>query len=182
MKKVLEEKIKRSKAVIIPTCDYSWDFHNIERIKKAIEVVGRYNLPKKCVIAGLGLDTNIALGYDKNHCKENLDFHKVPYDYLMQYTDWMIGLDCFSMNSIENILNVFPEGIKGIYPIVSYPSHLRRFKKIIKDAKKAGKISDDIKVIYIPTRKHPERIFYEILANIKYHIKGKQKYFSKKST
>lgn len=165
------------KAIVIPTCNY---FENPRRARTAIKFVNKYNLPKKCVIAGSGLDTNIALGYEKNPGKEKLDFHKDMYDILMDETDWIVGMDICSLNSIENILEVFPKGVKGKYALVSYPLHLMRFRKIIKDAKKSGKISEDINIKYVSTKQHIKWIPYEILSNIKYHFKGKPKYFGKK--
>jgi hypothetical protein len=167
------------KAIIIPTCDY---FENIARAKTAIEFSKKNNLPKKCVISGLGPDTSIALGCEENLNNHKLNFHKDMYDYLMNKTDWMIGVDINSLNSIENILEAFPEGIKGKYALVSFPLHLIRFKKIIKDAKKAGRISENVEIIYVPTKQHLGWVPYEILANIKYHFKQKQKYFGKDKT
>ena len=163
------------KAIIIPTCN---DFENIERAKAAIKFSKENNLPKRCVISGLGPDTNIALGYDKNPGKDKLDFHKSMYDYLMSETDWMIGADIRSVNSIENILEVFPKGIEGKYALVSYPLHLMRFKKIVKDAKKAGKISDSVEIVYVPTKQHMHWAIHEVLSNVKYCLKGKRKYFN----
>jgi hypothetical protein len=164
------------KAIIIPTCD---DFENIERANTAIEFSKKHNLPKRCIVAGFGPDTNIVLGYDKNPGKEKLDFHEGLYNYLMNETDWMIGTDIRSVNSIENILEVFPKGTEGKYALVSYPLHLMRFKNIIKDAKKAGKISEDIEVVYVPTKQRMHWVVHETLSNIKYCIKGKPKYFGK---
>jgi len=169
----LENKIK---AIIIPSCN---DFEDINRAKTAIEYSEKNNLPKKCVVAGLGPDTNMALGYDKNPGKENFDYHKKLHDYLTNNTDWMVGADCFSLNSVENILNVFPKGIEGKFAIVSYPLHLKRFKKIINDAKKSDKISQDVEIEFVPTKQESKWFFYEFIANLKYHFKGKQKYFSK---
>jgi len=51
----------------------------------------------------MGLDTNIALGYEANPDNRRLDFHESLYNYLMNKTDWMIGTDIRSVNSIENI-------------------------------------------------------------------------------
>lgn len=166
------------KATIIPTCDY---YENPIRARTAIKFVNEHNLPKKCVIAGLGPDTSIALGCEKNSGKEKLNFHRDMYDIIMNETDWMIGVDTHSLNSIENILEVFPNGMKGKYALVSFPLHLMRFKKIIKDAKESGRISKEIEVFYVPTKQHPGWIIYEVLSNIKYHLKGKQKYFGKQN-
>ncbi|MEK6832462.1 MAG: ElyC/SanA/YdcF family protein [Nanoarchaeota archaeon] len=162
------------KAIIIPTCD---DVENIERAKTAIEFSKKHNLPKRCVVAGFGPDMNIAL---ENPGKDKLNYHEGLQNYLIHKTDWMICSDIRSLNSIENILEVFPKGIEGKYALVSYPLHLMRFKRIIKDAKKAGKISEDIEIVYIPTKQHPKWIVHEVLSNIKYHLKGKPKYFRKK--
>jgi hypothetical protein len=167
------------KATIIPTCDY---FENIARAKTAIKCTKQSNIPKRCIIAGAGPDTNIALGHETNPDNHKLDFHRDMYDYLMKETDWMIGVDILSLNSIENILEVFPKGTEGKYELVSYPLHLMRFKKIIKDAKKAGKISENLEIVYRPTKQRLGWIPYEILSNIKYHLRGKQKYFGKSKT
>jgi len=171
------DNLKDIKAVIIPTCD---DTENIIRADKAMEIVNKYNLPRKALISGLGPDTNIALGYEKNPGKEKLDFHKSMYDYLMEKTDWMLGVDIRSVNSIENILESFPEGTTGKYAIVSYPLHLMRFKKILKDAKASGKVSKDIELVYFPTKQRMKWISHEIPSNLKYHLAGKPKYFTKK--
>ena len=173
------KNLENIKAIIIPTCN---NVENIERAKTAIDYVTKYNLPKKGVISGLGPSTTIALGYDKNPGKEKINFHKNLYDYMMNETDWTLGIDHRSLNSIENILEVFPEGMTGTYALVSFPLHLRRFKKIIKDAKKANKISNDIDVVYVPTKQRLRWFPYEILSNLKYHFKGKQKYFGKSNT
>ena len=166
------------KSIMIPTCDY---FENPIRARTAIKFVEENNLPKKCTISGLGPDTNIALGYEENPGKENLIFHKDIYDIMMDETDWMVGVDIRSLNSIENILESFPKGMEGKHALVSYPLHLMRFKKIIKDAKKAGKISENLKIVYVPTKQRLGWIPYEILSNIKYHFIGKKKYFGKKN-
>lgn len=167
------------KAVIIPTCD---DIENPMRAAKAKKIIDKYNLPKKCIISGAGPDTNIALGYDKNVYGKKLDFHKGLYDDLMNKTDWMIGMDIRSVNSIENILETFPHGTEGKYAIVSYPLHLMRFKRIINDAKKAGKISKNLEFVYIPTKQRLKWIPYEILSNLKYSIKGRKKYFGNENS
>lgn len=169
----LEENVK---SVLIPTCN---DFENIERAKTAIKFVEKNNLPKRYTILGRGPDTNIALGYEENPGKEKLNCHIGLYDYMMDETDGMIGIDCVSLNSIENVLQAFPEGMEGKYALVSYPLHLMRFKKIIKDAKKADKISDNVEVIYVSTKQRAKWIVHEVLSNIKYHLKGKRKYFGK---
>ena len=173
MKSNLEEEIK----IIIPSGPGR---ENIKRAKTAIDFSkNNINFQKKGVISGLGPDTNMALGYEKNPGKEKLNFHKELYDYVMENTDWMVGIDTQSLNSIENILNVFPKGIKGKFAIVSYPLHLMRFKKIINDAQKSDKISKDIEVTFVPTKQNPKYIIYETLSNIKYHVYGKKKYFGK---
>lgn len=170
------ENFEDIESTIVPSCD---GIESIERAKTAIDFVNKYNLPKKGVISGLGPDTTIALGYDKNPGKEKLVFHKGLYDYMMNKTDWMIGIDHRSLNSIENILEVFPKGMTGIHALVSYPLQLKRFQKIIEDAKNSDKISKDINVIYVPTKQRPKWLLYELGANLKYHFKGKQKYFGK---
>jgi|GEM_PF-5634325 hypothetical protein len=165
------------KAIVIPTGSLEED---IRRSKTAIDFVNKNNLPKRCIIAGLGPDTNIALGYDKNKNDHKLDFHKDMYDYLMKNTDWTIGVDVRSLNSIENILETFPKGTEGKYAIVSYPLHIKRIKTIVKDAKRAGKISKNLEFVYIPTKQDLRWVPYEVLSNLKYHSGGKNKYFNKK--
>lgn len=172
-----DENLENIKAIIIPTCD---DFENALRADTAMDFVNKYNLPKKCIIAGSGPDTNIALGYMKNPDNRKLDFHKGLYNKIMKETDWMIGMDINSLNSVENILEVFPNGIKGEYGLVSYPLHLMRFKRIIKDAQAANKISKDINVHYVLTKQRMKWISHEVLSHIKYFIKSKKKYFPKK--
>ena len=159
---------------IIPTCN---DLEDIIKVKKAIEISGKYNLPEKCIISGLGPDTNIALGYDKNPGKENLDYHENAHKPILDNTNWMIGVDIKSRNSIENILNTFPPGTKGKYILISYPLHLIRFKRIIKDAKKANKISKEVEIKFSPTKQRLRWIPYEILSTIKYFRIGKKRYF-----
>jgi len=64
---------------------------------------------------------NLALGYDKKSDNHKLDFHKNMYDYIMKNTDWAVGIDIRSLNSIENILETFPKGTEGKYAIVFLP-------------------------------------------------------------
>ncbi len=173
------KNLENIKAIIVPTCDY---IENPTRARTAIEFVNKNNLPKKAIIAGLGPDTNLALGYDNNPDNHNIVFHKNMYDCLMNETDWMIGIDIRSLNSVENILEVFPDKIEGKYALVSYPLHLMRFKKIERDAKRAGKISENLEIVYVPTKQRLVWIPYEILSNLKYHLKGKKKYFGNSKT
>ncbi len=173
----LENEIK---SIVIPTCD-SFDFANSEdfnRASTAIKFAKENNLPKRCIIVGAGQNSDFSLGY-KNQEKAKIDFHKELYNYLKENTDWMIGIDTKSVNSIENILYTFPREIQGKYALVSFPLHIKRFKKIIKDAKKAGKVSENLEIVYVPTSQNPKWFFYEVLSNLKYHLYGKQKYFSK---
>jgi hypothetical protein len=168
--KKLNDKFK---AIIIPSCD---DVEDIARARKAIEISKKekYNVP--LIVAGLGPDTNEVLekGYNSK-----LDFHKKLYDYLMNETSGVFGVDPFSLNTIENVLNVFPDGTNGKYAIVSYPLQLMRIKQIVKDAQKADRISKDISVEYIPTKQKLKWISHEVLSNLKYNLIGKKKYFSK---
>jgi hypothetical protein len=156
------KNLEEIKAIVIPTCD-SFDPDGIEdfnRANTAIDFVNKNNLPKRCIIAGLGV-------------------HKDLHNYLLENTDWKIGVDINSLNSIENILQVFPKEVEGEYALVSFPLHLKRFRKIINDAKKADLVSKNLEVFYVPTTQHPKWFFYEFLSNIKYHLKGKRKYFNK---
>jgi hypothetical protein len=171
------ENLSDIKAIIIPTCN---DFENIKRANAAIKFVKENNLPKRCIIAGLGPDTNIANGFGNYSKKKEFNFHKELYNYLINNTDWMIGAEINSLNSIENILYSFPENTEGKYALVSFPLHLKRFKKIINDAKTSGKISKNLEIVCVPTSQNTKWIPHEILSNLKYHIKGKKKYFSKK--
>ena len=153
----LEEEIK---AIIIPSGS---DRQDLIRIQKAREYFNKKNLLERYIIAGLGPDTNKVLenGYDKK-----LDFHKTLYDYMMSETKGIFGADPFSMNSVENILNAFPKGTKGKYGLVSYPLHLKRFKKIVEKLQKEDKISQEIKIEYIPTEQSIKEVFYELLHSI----------------
>ncbi len=176
------KNLEEIKAIVIPTCD-SFDAHKSEdfnRANTAIDFVNKYHLPRRCIIAGLGTDANASERYKVNSGKDKLDFHKDLYNYLLENTDWKIGVDINSLNSIENILQVFPKEIEGRYALVSFPLHLKRFEKIVGDAKKAGLVSKNLEVINVPTPQNPKWIFYELLSNIKYYIKGKRKYFSKR--
>ena len=162
MKKL--ENLTDIKPPIIPTCN---PFENRQRADAAIKFVEKYNLPKKCIISGLGPG------------KGELDFkHKDLYNYMME-KGFLICLEDTSLNSIENILESFRDGIEGEFPIPSYPLHLMRFKRIVKDAKKAGKISKNVDIIPIPTKQYMRWIPHEIMSNVKYYIKGKRKYFGK---
>ena len=100
----------------------------------------------------MGPDTNIARGFGDNQDKKEFNFHKKLYDYLMDNTDWKIGVEINSLNSIENILYTFPKGTEGKYAIVSFPLHLKRFERIINDGKISGKISKDLEIVYVPTK------------------------------
>lgn len=163
------------KAIVIPTCDI-FDSENLEdfnRAKTAIEFVNKNNLPKKCIIAGFGnpiCSPQILSGSLKNH--------KPLYNYLKEKTDWIIGIETNSNNSIENLLYTFPNEIKGKYAIVSFPLHLKRFNRILNDAKKSGVISEELDLVYVPTKQNPKWIFYETLSTLKYFLVGKNKYFN----
>ncbi len=64
----------------------------------------------------------------------------------------------YSLKKIKNAKNV---------GIVSYPEHLKRFKMIIKEAKKEGKVPKSLKVKYIPTKQNLWEKAYGVLANVK---------------
>jgi hypothetical protein len=68
--------LENIKAIIIPTCDY---LENLERAKKALEFSRENGLPKRCVLSGLGSDTNIALGDDETQKRSKLNFHRNLY-------------------------------------------------------------------------------------------------------
>ncbi len=176
------EDLSNIKAIIIPSCDSfdSLKSEDLNRANTAMKFVEENNLPKRCIIAGLGHEKSITLGYEFKSRKNKIGFHRNLYNYLAKNTDWMIGVETNSLNSIENMLYTFPENTEGKYAIVSFPLHLKRFQKIINDAKNAGKISENLKIIGVPTTQHPKWIFYEILSNLKYHTIGKKRYFSKK--
>jgi len=50
------ENLTDIKAIVIPTGD---DKEDLERTKTAINFVNKNNLPKRCIIAGLGPDTTL---------------------------------------------------------------------------------------------------------------------------
>jgi len=151
----IEDKVK---AIVIPSGNPQW---NRERMKTAIEVNEKRGLNVPYIISGIGPDMNDVLFGDSNG--RVLDFHQDLYDYMMQNTKGFIGMDILSTSSVGNILNTFPPSVSGRYIIVSYPLHLKRFKRIVEKAKKEGMVSQDLDLEYVPTSRfsNPKQIFYE---------------------
>lgn len=150
----------KTKALVIPSGGIKED---LERAQAAINYSKENNLEIPYIISGVGPDINIALGYDENKTNKKVDFHKELYDFMMNNTKGIIGVDIRSVNSVENILYSFPKGTNGKYAIFSYPLHLKRFEKIISKAKEKDKISKDLEIIYIPTKQNLKQIIYEKL-------------------
>lgn len=156
------EKLENNlKAILILSGNVKQD---LVRAKKAREYSEQSGGLERYIVAGLGPDTNEAL---ENGTKEGLDFHKDLYNYLMQETGVVFGVDPFSMNTKENILNCFPEGTNGKYGVVSYPLHLKRFERIFNDLKEQGKISSEVEIVKIPTQQNLFEIIYEMGAFVK---------------
>jgi len=160
MERCIEDRVR---AIVIPSGSVRDD---LERAKRAIQYNKENKLYVPYIISGIGPDTNIALGYETSD-KEELDFHRELYGYMMKNTQGVIGLDVLSVNSIQNILNTFPEGTTGTYAIVSYPLHLKRFRKIFQKAREKGRISDKVKIKYVPTKQSLKQVLYEIIPAIR---------------
>ena len=162
----IEDKVK---AIVIPSGNPEW---NRERMKTAIEVNEKSGLNVPYIISGIGPDMNDVLFGDSNGKVH--DFHQDLYDYMMQNTEGVIGMDILSTSSVGNILNTFPPSVSGRYMIVSYPLHLKRFKRIVEKAKKEGKVSQDLDLEYIPTSRFssPKQIFYETARTIIKSLQG----------
>lgn len=161
MGKSIDDKIK---AIVVPTAGSAKE--DLERIERAIRYNKENELNVPYIISGIGPDTNIALGYLKSD-KDILDFHPELYKYIMNNISGFIGMDILSLNSVQNILNTFPEGVSGTYAIVSYPMHLKRFERIIKRAQEKGKISKDVKIEFVPTSQSLKKVLYETLSIFK---------------
>ena len=127
----IEDKVK---AIVIPSGNPQW---NRKRMETAIEVNEKMGLNVPYIISGIGPDMNDVLFGDSNGKVH--DFHQDLYDYMMQNTEGVIGMDILSTSSVGNILNTFPPSVSGRYMIVSYPLHLKRFKRIVEKAKKEDK-------------------------------------------
>lgn len=153
--KGLEDKIE---AIVIPSGNPEL---NLARMKTAIRFNEERRLNAPYIISGIGPDINYALAGNPEN--RELDFHPDLYDYMMKNTEGVIGMDVNSLDSEGNIRNTFPLGTTGKYAIVSYPLHLKRFKRILKKAKKEGKVSQDLELTYVPTGKTtPREIMYEV--------------------
>ena len=158
MTKSIDGKIK---AIVIPTTGRAEE--DLERARMAIQYSKEKGLSVPYIISGIGTDTNVALGYQKSD-KTKLDFHEELHEYIMNNTSGFVGMDILSVNSIQNVLNTFPEGTSGTYAMVSYPSHLKRFERIIKKAREKGKISKDVEIVFVPTSQSLRQILYEIIS------------------
>ena len=158
MTKSIDGKIK---AIVIPTAGSVEE--DLERARRAIQYSKENGLNVPYIISGIGPDTNVALGYQKSD-KTELDFHEELHEYIMNNTNGFVGMDILSVNSIQNVLNTFPEGTSGTYAIVSYPSHLKRFEKIMKKARERGKISKDVEIAFVPTSQSLKQILYEVIS------------------
>ena len=149
----IEEKVR---AIVIPSGNLKL---NRDRMETAIRVNEKRGLNVPYILSGVGRDINAVLYVaEANH---GLEFHKDMWDYMMQNTEGIIGVDMLSVDSIGNVLNTFPPEISGKYIMVSYPLHIKRFKRIVEQAKKDGKVSSDLEIEYIPTKTPPEQIVYE---------------------
>lgn len=153
----------RVKAIVIPSGNPEL---NMQRMQTAIRVNGERELNAPYIVSGIGPDMNAALF--ENPEGRGLDFHRDMYEYMMRNTQGIMGVDILSIDSVGNILNTFPPNLSGRYVIVSYPIHLRRFKRIVKKAKKEGKVSQNLELEYVPTSRFssPKQITYEIARTV----------------
>lgn len=152
----------RVEAIVIPSGGSVGE--DLQRAERAIQYNRENSLNTPYIISGVGPDINIALGPEMPDRK--LDFHRELYEYMMDNTDGIIGVDIRSVDSIGNILNTFPEGTSGTYLMVSYPLHLMRLKLIAKMAQKRGKISRNVKIKSIPTEQSCMQVIYETIRII----------------
>lgn len=129
------------------------------------------NLEKKVpyLILGAGPDLNSVLGYSEP--VENPDDHKALYDFLMEETNELIGLDINSKTSVENLLYGFPKPQEGKYGIVTEPWHYKKFKRIEKVLKRKGMISKNLEFFNIPSE---DLTNYGLLRKILSFIKTEQ--------
>ncbi|MBU2616205.1 MAG: YdcF family protein [Nanoarchaeota archaeon] len=155
-------------AIVIPSGNLKW---NLERMLTAIKINEERKLDAPYIISGIGRDLNkipeIKQGA-RIERREGLEVHYDLWNYMMQNTKGMIGIEGISTNSRENILNTFPKGTKGRYILVSYPLHLKRFEKIVERAKKRGEISKNLEIEYAPTGSvsSPSQILYETARSV----------------
>jgi hypothetical protein len=159
--KTIDGKIK---GIIIPSGNLKL---NTERYMAAL----KYNR-EKCegnapfIVSGMGPDTNSALEYSEEYgfqMKENiakLDFHADLWSNLENYVKFgwgstIFGVDTNSLTSAENLRFTFPniQADSGKYAIVSYPLHLLRFRFLEKAMKQFGKLSKNVSLEYVPTKK-----------------------------
>ncbi|MFH1503035.1 MAG: hypothetical protein ABIE36_00050 [Candidatus Diapherotrites archaeon] len=158
----IEEKIKGS---VIPTAD---EIEDIVRAKKAIEYNKKNNLNIPYILSGLGPDTNKFLEGDFNG---EINFHKELYEYMMNNTKEIFGVDINALDTVGNILQTFPSEQEGKYLFFSYPLHNLRTRLIEKDLKREKAISENLKIIYVNTTKNLfKNLFYETLAFTKYFL------------
>lgn len=166
--KKMAEDYQGLKAIVIPSGNP--ELHK-KRVETAIRFKRKHGLDVPYIISGLGPGTNISLGHESSG-KTDLVFHKDLYDFVMEETgpDGIFGVDILSIDSVGNILNTFPLEVSGKYGIVSGPSHLDRFKEILEEAQKEGKVSKDLELVYIPTEQTLREGMYGNLAMVKQRL------------
>lgn len=167
--------------IVIPTGNYEAD-----QIRFASAVEYGQNLISqgknvRYLISGIGPDLNEALhtkdtssrAYEIGEQRpiygsEDLDIHRGLWNLaiLRELLPKPFGIDTLSLNSLDNILNSFPEGTTGSYTIVSRKGHNIKFKSIEKWARKKGLLSSDLRLSYLDTNENisPKSLAYDILA------------------
>lgn len=174
----VESKVK---GIVIPSGTPEW---NMERMKTAILINLGRGLWVPYILSGMGRDTDEALRrYRREHrYKEELEFHRNMWNYMTWKTRnlygktkmGMLGIDMNAVDSEGNILHSFPydpsQGIEvsGRYIVVSHPIHLRRIKKDVERLKKEGKLSPNLELEYVPTRRFstPKQMFHEAVRTV----------------
>jgi hypothetical protein len=166
MSQNLDTKLR---GIIIPSGSSAEE--DIERAERAMKYNEETGSNAPYIVSGIGPDINSALkGREGNH-----DFHPELWNYLDKNVHGFFGVDMNSLDSIGNILNSLEGLNSGPYAIVSYPEHLKRLRRIADSLKRKGKISKNIKIVYVETIPEENQTFrqkvYETFANTKTHFK-----------
>ena len=146
-------------AIIVPTGD---EVSDVERPRTAAKVKSKYYLVS---------------GYIDKRSPISEQQTATIYRELRRngITPGHMKIEGKSHDSLENALYSF-EKLKGMEEIgiVSYPLHLKRYEKIIDVMKEEGKLSKDMKIIYIPTKESFKNKIYGILGLIreKYRLRN----------
>ncbi|MBU1252752.1 MAG: hypothetical protein KJ905_00225 [Nanoarchaeota archaeon] len=156
------------KAIVIPSGEGIEE--DYERMDAASAYCLRNQVEVPFIISGVGPDISECLRDRLGRPKidsAGKDFHLELYNRVRKEIGGIFGVDTLSLNSIDNMLNTFPEGTSGKYGMVSYPLHLQRLRMIEKRAKAMGKMAKAVEIVPIPTEQSFRQTLYGLAALVK---------------